>query len=294
VRDITVSLRRVIFVTLGVLALPVLIGLGARWSARFEIEQLRATNSALEIENGSYRAATGALTSQIQALGTVVDDLGQRSTVDPELARAMDRLPAVVKARAAGGTSQVGATFSSVFSTALSSPADTFGVIRTLLTGLESRLRSVRGDVERRAALAAATPSIWPAHGWLTGSFGKRPDPFSGEQEYHQGIDISAAKGQPVYATADGVVESAAYAGEYGNMLVLAHEFGLSTRYAHLSKFNARVGDRVMRGDIIGFIGSTGRSTGWHLHYEILANGKLINPLQLLTQPSERSRRLTQ
>jgi murein DD-endopeptidase MepM/ murein hydrolase activator NlpD len=167
-------------------------------------------------------------------------------------------------------------------------------VIRTLLTGLESRLRSVRGDVERRAALAAATPSIWPAHGWLTGSFGKRPDPFSGEQGYHQGIDISAAKGQPVYATADGVVESAAYAGEYGNMLVLAHEFGLSTRYAHLSKFNAPVGDRVTRGDIIGFIGSTGRSTGWHLHYEILANGKLINPLQLLTQPSERSRRLTQ
>jgi murein DD-endopeptidase MepM/ murein hydrolase activator NlpD len=294
VRDITVSLRRVIFVTLGVLALPVLIGLGARWSARFEIEQLRANNSALEVENSSYRAATGALTSQIQALGTVVDDLGQRSTVDPELAWAMERLPAVVKARAAGGTSPAGATFSSVFSTALSSPADTFGVIRTLLTGLESRLRSVRGDVERREALAAATPSIWPAHGWLTGSFGKRPDPFSGEQGYHQGIDISAAKGQPAYATADGVVQSAAYAGEYGNMLVLAHEFGLSTRYAHLSRFNARVGDRVKRGDIIGFIGSTGRSTGWHLHYEILANGKLINPLQLLTQPSERSRRLAQ
>ncbi|MGE0701618.1 MAG: M23 family metallopeptidase, partial [Hyphomicrobiaceae bacterium] len=212
------------------------------------------------------------------------------SNLDPELARAMERLPAVVKARAAGGTTQVGSTLSSVFSTALSSPEDTFGVLRTLLSGLESRLRTVRGDVERREALAAATPSIWPAHGWLTGGFGRRADPFNGEQGYHEGIDISASKGQPVYATADGVVESAAYAGEYGNLLVITHDFGLSTRYAHLSKFNAKPGDTVKRGDVIGFIGSTGRSTGWHLHYEILANGKLINPLQLLTQPSGRSR----
>ncbi|MGE0703737.1 MAG: hypothetical protein AB7P22_07345, partial [Vicinamibacterales bacterium] len=75
VRDVTVSLRRVIFVTLAVFSLPVLIGLGARWSARLEIEQLRATNMALEVENGSYRQATGALTSQIQELGTVVEDL---------------------------------------------------------------------------------------------------------------------------------------------------------------------------------------------------------------------------
>jgi murein DD-endopeptidase MepM/ murein hydrolase activator NlpD len=294
VRDVTVSLRRVIVVTLAVFSLPVLIGLGARWSARMEIEQLRATNAALEVENSSYRAATGALTSQIQALGSVVDDLGARSTLDPELALAMERLPAVVKARAAGGTTQVGSTLSSVFSTALSSPEDTFGVLRTLLSGLESRLRTVRGDVERREALAAATPSIWPAHGWLTGIFGRRADPFNGEQGYHEGIDISAAKGQPVYATADGVVESASYAGEYGNLLVLSHDFGLSTRYAHLSKFNVKPGDAVKRGDVIGFIGSTGRSTGWHLHYEILANGKLINPLRLLTQPPDRSTRLAQ
>ncbi len=294
VRDVTVSLRRVVVATLAVFSLPVLIGLGARWSARLEIEQLRATNTALEVENGNYRAATGALTSQIQALGTVVEDLDERSALDPQLARAMDRLPAVVKARAAGGTLEPGSTFSSVLSTAFTSPEDTFGVLRNLLAGLESRLRTVRGDVERREALAAATPSIWPAHGWLTGSFGRRPDPFTGELAFHQGIDISAAKGEPVYATADGVVESAAYAGEYGNLLVLTHDFGLSTRYAHLRQFNVESGQTVKRGDVIGFIGSTGRSTGWHLHYEILANGKLINPLPLLTQPGQRSQRLAQ
>ena len=107
------------------------------------------------------------------------------------------------------------------------SPEDTFGVLRTLLQGLESRLRNVRKDVERQEALAAATPSIWPAHGWLTGTFGGRSDPFTGEPGFHQGLDISTEKGQPVYATADGTVESASYTGDYGNLIVLRHDFGL-------------------------------------------------------------------
>ena len=88
-----------------------------------------------------------------------------------------------------------------------------------------------------------------------------------------------------MYATANGIVDSASYTGDYGNLIVLRHDFGLATRYGHLSRFVVKPGDVVKRGDIIGYVGSTGRSTGAHLHYEILANGKLINPLQLLTQP---------
>jgi murein DD-endopeptidase MepM/ murein hydrolase activator NlpD len=168
----------------------------------------------------------------------------------------------------------------------LSSPEDTFGVLRNLLQGLESRLRYVRRDVERREALAASTPSIWPAHGWLTGTFGGRSDPFTGEPGYHQGLDISTDKGQPVFATADGVVESASYSGDYGNLVVLKHGFDLMTRYGHLSAFAVKAGQSVKRGAVIGYVGSTGRATGAHVHYEILANGKLINPLQLLTQPA--------
>jgi murein DD-endopeptidase MepM/ murein hydrolase activator NlpD len=200
----------------------------------------------------------------------------------------MAKLPAIVKAKAAGGTAETNAAISNVISTSFTSPEDTFGVLRTLLQGLESRLRNVRKDVERQEALAAATPSIWPAHGWLTGTFGGRSDPFTGEPGFHQGLDISTEKGQPVYATADGHVESASYTGDYGNLIVLRHDFGLATRYGHLSRFNVSQGATVHRGDVIGFVGSTGRSTGAHLHYEILANGKLINPLQLLTQPTKR------
>jgi murein DD-endopeptidase MepM/ murein hydrolase activator NlpD len=288
VRRVTVSLRATLAIVAGTLALPILIGLGAKWSAILEIEQLRATNAALEIENGNYRATTGALTSQIEALGNVIDELGARSSLDPELSRAMDRLPAVVRARAAGGVAPADPTISKVLSSTLGSPEDTFGVLREMLEGLEARLRTVRGDVERKEVLAAATPSIWPAHGWLTGVFGRRPDPFTGERAFHQGIDISTAKGQPVFATANGVVESAARNGDYGKLVVLQHDFGLSTRYGHLNAFNVKAGDVVKRGDVIGFVGSTGRSTGTHVHYEILANGKLINPLQLLTRPARR------
>jgi murein DD-endopeptidase MepM/ murein hydrolase activator NlpD len=287
-RHVTVKLRSIAALVAFTLLLPVLIGLGAKWSARLEIDQLRSAKAALEVENGSYRAATGELTTQIQSLETVINDLGARSQLDPAQSRAMQKLPAVVRTRAAGGANvPANAAIAEAARAAMSTPEDTFGVLRDLLQGLENRLRHVRRDVERREELASSTPSIWPAHGWLTGTFGGRSDPFSGEPAFHQGIDISTEKGQPVYATADGTVESASYTGDYGNLIVLRHGFGLATRYGHLSAFAVKPGHEVRRGDVIGYVGSTGRSTGAHLHYEILANGKLINPLQLLTQPTD-------
>jgi murein DD-endopeptidase MepM/ murein hydrolase activator NlpD len=289
VRRFTISLRPTIALTLLVFAMPVLIGLGAKWKARAEIDRLRATNGALEIENGSYRAATGELTAQIQSLEDVINDLGARAHVDPAQARAMQKLPAVVKAHATGGSSISNAAVLQLARTPLSTPEDTFGVLRDLLQGLESRLLNVRRDVERQEALAASTPSIWPAHGWLTGTFGGRSDPFTGEPGFHQGLDISTEKGQPVFATADGTVDSASYTGDYGNLIVLRHGFGLMTRYGHLSSYAVKPGQSVRRGAVVGYVGSTGRSTGAHLHYEILVNGQLINPLQILTQqPAKR------
>lgn len=283
VRRVTISLRVVAIVASLVTGIPILIGMGAKWSGTLAIHQLQASNEALAVENTNYREATGELTTQIQSLEGVIEELGARSALDPAQAKAMSRLPAVIKARAAGGSAQQTAAISNFLSTSFTSPEDTFGVLRDLLQGLDSRLRNVRKDVERQEVLASATPSIWPTHGWLTGTFGGRSDPFTGEAGFHQGLDISTPKGQPVYATADGTVRSASYSGDYGNMIVLAHQFGLTTRYGHMSAFNVKPGAAVHRGDVIGFVGSTGRSTGAHLHYEILANGKLINPLQLLT-----------
>jgi murein DD-endopeptidase MepM/ murein hydrolase activator NlpD len=286
-RQLTVNIRVALgIVTTGV-TLPILMGLGAKWSAQNEIDQLRSSNSILQVENGSYRVATGELTTQIQSLETVINDLGVRSRLDPAQARAMQKLPAVVKSRAAGGSHvPANAAVAEVAKAAFSTPEDTFGILRDLLNGLETRLSSVRSNVERREALASSTPSIWPAQGWLTGTFGGRSDPFSGEPAFHQGLDISTDKGQPVFATADGTVETASYTGDYGNLVVIKHGFGLVTRYGHLSRYNVRPGSKVKRGDVIGYVGATGRATGAHVHYEILANGQLINPLQLLTQPA--------
>ena len=293
-RRFSLSLRPTL-IAFGVIAtLPILMIFGAKRSARYELDQMRAANAALQIENASYRSATGELTAQLQSLEGVIDDLGARSTIDPAAARAMTKLPAAVRQRATGGpvetpllstpsTQSTMTSASSVFSTSLTSPEDTFGALRDLLQGLESRLNFVRRDVERRVQLANATPSIWPTHGGLTSFFGGRSDPMTGEPAYHSGIDISAEKGRPVYATADGVVQSTGYTGDYGNLIVLKHAFGLSTRYGHLSAYHVKTGDSVKRGDVIGYIGSTGRSTGSHLHYEILVNGQLMNPLQLLT-----------
>lgn len=291
VRRVTVSLRPVLIGTASVLMLPVLIGLGAKWSARVELEQVLAVNTSLQLENGSYREATGSLTSQIQSLEGVINDLGVRSKLDPIQAQAMQKLPAVVKARAAGGSAISNAAVASMFPAAFTSPEDTFGLLREVLGGLESRLRSVRNVVDRRQALARATPSLWPANGWLTGGFGGRSDPFTGEAGFHQGIDISADKGQPVYVTADGTIETAAYSGDYGNLIVVKHGFGITTRYGHLSAYAVQAGQKVKRGQVIGYVGATGRATGSHLHYEILANGQLLNPLQLLTEGADSSAR---
>src|SRR5262245_12975796 len=264
------------------LALPVLIGSGAALKAKGEVSQLYATASALEIENANYRVATEALSGQIQGLQDAISELGAKAALDPALQAAMNKLPAVVKNRAMGGAAAAPTAPQMGTLPALQSPENTFGLLRDVLQGLESRLSTVRSDVDKRNALAASTPSIWPAHGWLSSTVGTRRDPINGGRDFHEGLDISADRGTPVYATADGTVTAAGYESGYGNLVVITHEYGLETRYGHLSKFVARNGDKVKRGDIIGHVGSTGRSTGSHLHYEVRVNGRLLNPLQLL------------
>ena len=165
---------------------------------------------------------------------------------------------------------------------ALAAPDDTFGLLRSVLEGLQSRLHDVRYMVERRNALAAATPSIWPAAGWLSSSFGRRNDPFTGGSDFHTGLDISADRGAPVRATADGSVVSARASGSFGNLVVLDHGYGIRTRYGHLSRFAVFEGQQIRKGEIVGYVGSTGRSTSPHLHYEVLLNGRPTNPMRLL------------
>ena len=283
VRRATFSVRPFAIIASVLVALPILIGLGAAWKAESDVADLHASHAALELENANYHAATEALAGQIASLQSAIADIGAKSALDPTLARAIDKLPSLVKARAMGGGTEVSKSAQDALAS-ITSPEDTFGLLRTLLETIETRLNVVGNAVDRRNALANATPSIWPAHGWLTSSVGSRSDPVTGNADFHRGLDIAGEKGQPVYATAAGKVASGGYSGDYGNLIVIDHGFGLETRYGHLLSYRVHVGDKVKRGDQIGQVGSTGRATGYHLHYEVLANGKLLNPLQLLTQ----------
>ena len=283
-RRFTFSLRPAAALVTCILTIPVLMGLGARWSARATIADLERAKSRLELENASYREATGQLASQLSALHAAVDELGARAKVDPAASRAMDKLPNAVKSRAMGGGSAI-SSVAPVFGRVFGSPDNPLGALRDLLGALENQIDDMRNGVARRQALAAATPSIWPVAGWLSSGYGARRDPFTGGDDFHPGLDISADFGRPVHATADAVVESAMRNGNYGNMIVLAHGFGITTRYGHLSRFAVTPGQQVHRGEVIGYVGSTGRSTSPHLHYEIWVNGQLTNPLRLLARP---------
>jgi murein DD-endopeptidase MepM/ murein hydrolase activator NlpD len=281
VRRFTIGLRPALSVVSLVIGLPILIGMGAAWKARADVDDLFASHATLELELANYRGATEALTGQIQGLQTALDDLGGQAALDPALKSAMDRLPAIVKNRAMGGGGTAAASAVAMLP-GLNSPEDTFGLLRDMLQGIESRLQSVQSGVDKRNALAAATPSIWPATGWLTSSMGSRGDPFTGAPDFHPGLDISADRGSPVHATADGTVTFAGVSGAYGNLVTIDHGFGLETRYGHLARLDVERGGAVKRGDRIGAVGATGRATGPHLHYEVRVNDRLLNPLQFL------------
>jgi murein DD-endopeptidase MepM/ murein hydrolase activator NlpD len=130
---------------------------------------------------------------------------------------------------------------------------------------------------------AISIPSIQPlANFTFTSAFGVRADPFRGTAAMHAGIDLSAPYGTAIYATADGTVERAEWFGGYGNMVELDHGKGIATRYGHMSRIAAHAGAHVKRGDLIGYVGSTGRSTGNHLHYEVRIDGHAVNPIPFL------------
>lgn len=288
VRRFTIGLRPALSAIAFIVTVPILIGMGAAWKAKADVADLYAEHATLELELSNYRETTEALTGQIQGLQTALDDLGGRAALDPALRSAMDKLPAIVKSRAmGGGTSSESPGLALLPS--LNSPEDTFGLLRDLLQGLESRLQSVQSGVDKRNKLAAATPSIWPAAGWLSSSMGNRRDPFTGGADFHPGLDISADRGTPVHATADGTIVHASAYSAYGNLVRIDHGFGLESRYGHLQTIMVTVGAKVKRGDKIGTVGATGRATAPHLHYEVRVNDRLLNPLQFLLRNARQS-----
>lgn len=149
---------------------------------------------------------------------------------------------------------------------------------RESLPAGEGALQGLTKDIALQQARDKATPSIWPTNGRITSNYGYRRSPFGYGSQFHAGIDIGARRGTPIYATADGKVEFAGYKSGYGYMVQIYHGYSHSTLYAHMSKLGTRSGKNVSKGELIGYVGSSGWSTGPHLHYEVRINGKTVNP----------------
>lgn len=145
-----------------------------------------------------------------------------------------------------------------------------------------STVGEIKDYLSQQRDLYVSTPKGFPVDGRVSSGFGNREHPRSGESHFHTGIDIAADPGRPVRATADGIVSFADWSGGSGNLVALEHGFGFSTYYAHNKMLNVRIGQKVKRGDVIGYIGSTGNSTGPHVHYEVWKEGKPMNPSNYL------------
>jgi len=229
-----------------------------------QLRQLQAENSALMTEHREYEISTKRLQAKVQNLQSIVNKLGVMAGLEQSLP-----------------DSQVGGVggASGLESKAPTLALDTMDANLSNLTEKSVKLEKFYKD---QSILLASTPSVWPVHGYLSAGFGNRIDPFTGQRDFHPGIDISAPNGTKVMAPADGIVISTAERGGYGNAIVLNHQYGVVTRYGHLSSYNVRPGQRVRRGEVIGFVGSTGRSTAPHLHYEVWVRDQAQNPIHFI------------
>ena len=183
-------------------------------------------------------------------------------------------------------TTMVTATAEQIQDSEVSSSLDQLQALRTsALTG--ATMVGLTMGLTRNATTADwfranAAPNLWPVEGQVTASFGERIDPFNGEGAFHSGVDIGSSYGHPIIAPADGVVTFTEQLGGYGKAIMIDHGNGISTRYGHLSGFAVTAGQAVHRGDVIGYVGSSGRSTGPHLHYEVRINDTPVNPYKYL------------
>jgi len=163
---------------------------------------------------------------------------------------------------------------------------DEFGYLQKNVTAISASSGGMRLLPETQLSSLGIAPTLWPVVGRITGVFGERLDPFSGEGAFHSGLDIASHYGDEIRATGDGVVDTVEQRAGYGKLVIVDHGFGVTTWYGHLSGFNVQVGMRVKCGDVVGYEGDSGRSTGPHLHYEVRIYNTPVNPWRYLRNVS--------
>jgi murein DD-endopeptidase MepM/ murein hydrolase activator NlpD len=239
-----------------------------------DYEQLLVENTSLKVENRNLEVSTRQLNTKIRTLEDLSEQIQEMMQTD-----VWNERLGLLDSGGLGGAIEDYPTSAMIMGLNI---RDTIEIARDRTLELEGQLRFVENLVERRNGQLELTPSIWPVSGPIRSGYGRRRDPFTGESELHRGLDIAALYGTAVRAPANGRVMFAARQAAYGNLIVVDHGGGITTRYGHLSRFEVKVGDSVRKGDLIGYVGSTGRSTGPHLHYEVRLDERTVNPRNYL------------
>jgi murein DD-endopeptidase MepM/ murein hydrolase activator NlpD len=236
-----------------------------------ELDALRLENAALSERMHRSRESLGRLESQVNRLRSSLTKLAVMSGLEQTLPAAAEGVVGGV-----GGVAGVDTDPPS------RDPDVTLHVLSRSLSDLATRSQRIETFYADQTARLSHTPSVWPVRGYFSSEFGRRLDPFTGGKDFHPGIDVSAPRGTNVVAPADGVVLAVGRRGAYGLAIVIDHGYGMITRYGHLEGLNVRAGQRVRRGDVVGFVGSTGRSNAPHLHYEVWVDDKAQNPIHYI------------
>ena len=248
-----------------------------------ELHGLRKENAAQKIILQDLSAKTGELETRLANLSIFDRKLRILANIENPRNQAAGHQDQVMGIGGASSDDD-----SNVSSTGAKT-AELVNRMRSDLKELDNRARhqeksftELQGELVNKSSMLASTPSILPVRGWITSGFGERTSPFTGFTQMHNGLDIANEPGTAVVATANGIVAQAGREDELGKMVVISHGYGLKTTFGHLSEISVRIGQRVRRGDKIGAIGSTGRSTGPHLHYQVSANGVTVNPVKYI------------
>jgi murein DD-endopeptidase MepM/ murein hydrolase activator NlpD len=270
--------RNLVFLGGGLIGLLVIAGLVLphflikTWRLGIALEHTRQENAELRQSNEKFDASLADLRGKLSEIEAKAAKFALMVGVEDV---AVPQLPA-------GGSSfDMTGLAPQDYETALEGE---MGTLMKRSGTLEDSFRILDTAFQKQALLLSSTPSIFPVRGLLGNGYGWRRDPFTGMRDFHQGLDIIAPLGTNVVAPAEGIVTRVGKAGGFGKSIFLSHGNAIVTRYAHLSSAKVRVGQRVKRGDVIATIGSTGRSTGPHLHYEVMVHQKNVDPVKYIIE----------
>ncbi|HXA56017.1 MAG TPA: peptidoglycan DD-metalloendopeptidase family protein [Candidatus Acidoferrum sp.] len=231
----------------------------------------------------ALRREQDSLKQQYQALQTQVKDTNQRLDSLQSLAGEVAMAYGITRFRQTPfGLTDNDNPDASGTDASFQASVDEFSYLQKNVTAVALSSGGSRLLPAAQLSTLGIVPTLWPVVGEITGHFGERMDPFSGEGAFHAGLDIASHYGDPIRATADGVISEVDNRAGYGRLIVIDHGFGVTTCYGHLSAFNVQVGMHVRAGDVIGFEGQSGRSTGPHLHYEVRIYNTPVNPWRYL------------